>query len=123
MQIEYVAGALDDFSSDLKSDPLRYGALGFAGISPIEILAVHRAVINRPAQKRRHVRRVHCDHSAGDLLRIELRQQALQGDDRRILVAVIAGNQRQHRPRLRAMHDRYRNDRALVVEGGHLHQA
>ena len=78
-------------------DALGQRPAGIAGKHAIEVLAVRRRVVDRAAEKGRHVGDVHQEDRAAQVRRIDRRAQPLQRDDRHVLGAVRAGDERQHR--------------------------
>ena len=95
-------------------DALAHGAVGLAGIDAVEVLAVHRAVVNGAAEKRRHVGDVDEDDRAGEFHRVELLLHPLQRDDGGVFIAVRAGNQRQDRPVVDTLRDGDGNSSSFV---------
>ncbi len=115
MNVDDVGGPGNDFARDRFGDPLRERPVGLAGEHAIQVLAVGRRVIDRAAEKRRHVRDVHHDNGSGERRRIDRAAQPLQRHDGRVLHAVRACHQREDRSRLGAVNDRERDLGASVA--------
>ena len=123
VDVDEVVRPLNDLAGDGVGDPLGYGAVAFAGIDTVQVLAVDRAVVDGPPQERRQVRHVHEQHRAGEARRIELAPHTLQCDDGRDFVAVRPGDERERRARILAAHDRERHARAGVDAGRDIDEA
>ena len=123
VNVREIVSALDNFVGDRIGDPLRHGAVGLPGIDAIQVFPVHRAVVDRAAEERRHIRDMDDEHGAAQGCGIERGAYPLEGDDRRDLGAVRAGDERERWPGLGTTDDRYRNARGGVDTGRHLDES
>ena len=109
--------ALDDFLGEGMGDAFAEGAVRLPREQPVQVLAVVRAEVDRPAQERRQVGHVDQDHRAADLRRVQERPQALHGEDGRVLGAVNARHQGEHGARTGPVHDGEGQEGSRVTAG------
>ena len=118
VEVDHVIGLLDDLRDQVRG-AIGLGAVHFARIHPVHVLAVGRIKVRDDFLERRNVHKRQDDHGAGELRRIDLGDQFLERDDRRVFGAVGAGEQRQHRTGLGAVRDCDRNRHRRVAAGRH----
>ena len=123
VQIDQVIAALDDLLRHDVRRAIGLRALRIARIEPVHVLVVRRVDVRHDALERRDVHERHQDERAGELRRLDRVDQLLDRDDRRVLRAVRARDDREHRARLRAVHDHDRDVVAGVRAGRHLQHA
>jgi hypothetical protein len=114
VQVDQVLRAVDDLTGEDVGNPLRNAAVGLSGEDAVQVLVVSGRVVDGAAEERRHVRHVDHQDRARQLLRVDRRPEPLQREDRRVLCTVRARDESEHGARLRAVHDRKRDDRARV---------
>src|SRR5205823_12155060 len=73
--------------------------------------------------KRLNVDERNDDHYSGNLCWVEYADEFLERDDRGVLRAMGARDQRQHWSRLRAMEDSHRDTQGRVAPGRHFNRA
>ena len=104
MEIDQVIGLLDHFLGDDIRRAFGLGALRIAGIEPVHVLVVGRVHVRRDLFERGHVHERDQDERARHVGRLDLVDEQLDRDDRRVLRPVRTRNDGQHRSRVRAVH-------------------
>jgi hypothetical protein len=117
VNVHQEVGPVDDLVGDRVRDALGHRAIGFAGVYPVQILAIDRAVVDRAAEEGRHVGDMHDEHRAAQCGGIECAAHSLQRHDRCDFGTMGARNQGERRPGLRATHDRNRNSGGGIGAG------
>ena len=118
VEVDQVVAALDDLLRHRVERPLRLRPIRLAGVEAVHALAVDGIDVGDLLLERRRVEERNQDDRAGDLRRVELFDQLLDRDDRGVLGAVRAGDQREHRTGLRPVDDGDRDVEPRVGAGG-----
>ena len=105
MVVDQVVALLDDLPGNGPRDSFRLGSIGLSRIEPVHVLAVHGIEVRNFLQEGCDVQERHDDQRSGQARGIGRLRQLLQGDDRRVLGPVRAGDERQHGSRFGAVDD------------------
>ena len=101
VKIHHVVALLEHLPGHGPGDPLGLRALRLPGIEAVHALAIHRIQMRNHLRERCLVEQRQDHQGSRKAGRVHRLRQFLHGQDRRILRAVRAGNQREHRPRPR----------------------
>ena len=123
VEIQNIVGLFDRLVRNRERDSFGDRAILPSGVDPVEVLAVDRAEVDGAAQERGHVGYVYQDEGTGERGGIDLASKFLQGQDGRILISVIPGDEGNHGPWLGAANGGDRNLCARVLCGGDLDDA
>ncbi len=94
VEVDDVARLFDDFLGDEVGDPLARASRRVSRIHTVQVLSVHRAPVDGPRQKRGHRGDVDHDDGAPKLGRPDPLEHPLKGQNGRVLVAVVSGDER-----------------------------